>query len=53
MSVTGAAYGIGLGMTTGTPVCTAPTFAVRDRHVAAIALADARPGSTAWSPPTC
>ena len=53
MSISGATYGTGLGMTAGIPVCTA-TFVVRDRHVAGIALADApRPGTTAWSPPTC
>ena len=54
MSVSGAAYGTGLGMTVGTPVCTAPTFVVRDRHVAGVALAEATlPGTTSWSPPTC
>jgi hypothetical protein len=55
MPATGAISGTGLGTaeTTGA-VCTATTFAVRDRHVAGIAVAQAyRPGSTAWSPPTC
>lgn len=52
---TGAISGTGLGMTETTgAVWTAPTFAVRDRHVAGTAVAPAhRPGSTAWSPPTC
>ena len=51
----GAVSGTALGMTeTGGAVCPATTFAVRDRHVAGIAVAQAaRPGSTAWSPPTC
>ena len=55
MPVSGAISGTGLGMTeTIGAVCTAPTFAVRDRHVAGVAVAQAyRPGSTAWSPPTC
>jgi hypothetical protein len=53
MPISGAIYGIGLGMTTGA-VCTAPTFVVRDRHVAGVALTGAtRPGTTSWSPPTC
>jgi hypothetical protein len=53
MPISGAIYGIGLGMTTGA-ACTAPTFVVRDRHVAGAALTEAtRPGTTSWSPPTC
>jgi len=54
MSISGVTYGIGLGMNTGTTVCTAPAIVVRDRHVAGAVLADAtRPGTTSWSPPTC
>lgn len=54
MPMSAAAFGTGVGMATGATVCTAPTYAVRDRHVAGIALAQvSRPGSTAWSPPTC
>ncbi len=54
MPNTGVTYGTGLGMTTGTTVCTAPAIAVRDRHVAGVALDEAtRPGTTSWSPPTC
>ena len=54
MPMSAAAFGTGLGMATGATVCTAPTYVVRDRHVAGIALVPAaRPGSTAWSPPTC
>ena len=59
MPVSGAttgisAFGTGLGMAEAAAVCSAPTSVVRDRHVAGIALAQAyRPGSTAWSPPTC
>lgn len=54
MPISGAAFGSDLGMTGATGVCTAPTYAVRDRHVAGTALSEfARPGSTAWSPPTC
>lgn len=54
MPISGAAFGSDLGMTGATAVCTAPTYAVRDRHESDIALAPfARPGSTAWSPPTC
>jgi hypothetical protein len=49
-----AAFGTGSGTATGATVCTAPTYVERDRHVAGIALAQAsRPGSSAWSPPTC
>ena len=34
--------------------CAAPTYVVRDRHVAGDALVTgAFPGHTAWSPPTC
>jgi len=52
--IVGAAFGTDLGMTGATGVCSAPTYVVRDRHVAGIALTQfARPGSTAWSPPTC
>lgn len=57
--VSAAAFGTGIGMASlGTAaVCavpTTPTYGVRDRHVAGIALAQvSRPGSTAWSPPTC
>ena len=33
-------------------VCTAPTYVVRDRHVAGDVIAQGMfPGSTAWSPP--
>jgi hypothetical protein len=54
LPMSAAAFGTGLGTATGATVCTAPTYVVRDRHVAGIALAPAfRPGSTAWSPPTC
>ena len=54
MPVSGAAFGTGIRMTSGATVCSAPTYVVRDRHVAGVALAQAsRPGSTAWSPPTC
>jgi hypothetical protein len=54
MPMPAAAFGTGLGMTSGATVCTAPTYVVRDRHVAGIALDQvSRPGSTAWSPPTC
>ena len=54
MPISGAIYGLGRGMSTGATVCTAPTFVVRDRHVAGVALAEAtRPGTTSWSPPTC
>jgi len=54
MPISGAIYGIGLGMNTGATVCTAPAFVVRDRHVAGVALAEASlPGTTSWSPPTC
>ncbi len=54
MPISGAAFGTGIAMTTGATVCSAPTYVVRDRHVAGVALAQAsRPGSTAWSPPTC
>ena len=54
MPMSAAAFGTGVGMATGATVCTAPTYVVRDRHVAGIALAQvSRPGSTAWSPPIC
>ncbi|MEJ7794568.1 MAG: hypothetical protein WKF50_03385 [Nocardioides sp.] len=54
MPMSAAAFGSGAGMATDAKVCTAPTYVVRDRHVAGIALAQAsRPGSTAWSPPIC
>jgi len=54
MPMSAAAFGTGAGMATGATVCTAPTYVVRDRHVAGIALAQvSRPGSTAWSPPIC
>lgn len=54
MPVSAAAFGTGLGMTSGEKFCTASTYVVRDRHVAGIALAPAfRPVSTAWSPPIC
>lgn len=54
MPMTGAAFGAGMAVTTGAAVCSAPTYVVRDRHVAGIALAQgSRPGTTAWSPPTC
>ena len=54
MPVSATAFGSGAGMTTGAKVCPAPTYVVRDRHVAGIAVAQgSRPGSTAWSPPTC
>lgn len=49
-----ATFGGGIGTSAVAEVCPAPTYVVRDRHVAGIALAQAtRPGSTAWSPPTC
>jgi hypothetical protein len=45
--------GTGLGMATGTTACPAPTYIVRDRHVAgATRIQGAVPGPT-WSPPTC
>ena len=45
MPISGVTYGIGLGMTTGTTVCTAPAVLVRDGLVAGAVLADAtRPG---------
>ena len=54
MPMSAAAFGTGAGMATGATVCTAPTYVLRDRHVAGIALAQvSRPGSTAWSPPIC
>lgn len=59
MPISAATFGTGVGMASlGTAaVCavpTTPTYVVRDRHVAGTALAQAsRPGSTAWSPPTC
>jgi len=54
MPMSAAAFGTGVGMATGATVCSAPTYVVRDRHVVGIALAQvSRPGSTAWSPPTC
>ncbi len=54
MPVSGAAFGAALGMTGATGVCSARTYVERDRHVSGIAVAPfARPGSTAWSPPTC
>lgn len=63
MPTSAAAFGTGSGMAglgTGPDlgaVCAVPavpTYVVRDRHVAGIALGQAsRPGSTAWSPPTC
>jgi hypothetical protein len=55
MSVSGAISGTVLPMTGATAVCTAPTYVERDRHVAGFAvIAKAfRPGSHAWSPPTC
>ena len=54
MPTSAAAFGTGTGVATFAAVCIAPTYVVRDRHVAGIALAQAtRPGSTAWSPPIC
>ncbi len=54
MPTSAAAFGTGNGIATIAAVCPAPTYVVRDRHVAGIALAQgSRPGSTAWSPPTC
>lgn len=56
MPMSAATFGTGAGMTGlgNSAVCVAPTYVVRDRHVAGIALAQgSRPGSTAWSPPTC
>ena len=59
MPMTAATFGTGSGMAgLGTSaVCAVPatpTYVVRDRHVAGIALDQVtRPGSTAWSPPTC
>ena len=54
MPISGATFGTGAGLAPSAEVCSAPTYVVRDRHVAGIALTQAfRPGSTAWSPPTC
>ena len=45
--------GTGFG-TAGAKVCPAPTYVVRDRHVAGATLTQgAVPGPTAWSPPIC
>ena len=53
LPISGATYGSGLGMATGTAVLTAPTGIARDRHVAGVAATQgAVPGPTAWSPPT-
>ena len=59
MPISAAAFGTGAGMAGlgNSAVCAVPatpTYVVRDRHVAGIALAQvSRPGSTAWSPPIC
>ena len=54
LPMSATAFGGGLGMAADAKVCSAPTYVVRDRHVAGIALAQvSRPGSTAWSPPIC
>jgi len=54
MPISGATFGTGLGLATGAAACPAPTYVVRDRHVAGATLAQgAVPGPTAWSPPIC
>jgi hypothetical protein len=59
LPISAAAFGTGAGMAGlgNAAVCAVPatpTYVVRDRHVAGTALTQAtRPGSTAWSPPTC
>jgi hypothetical protein len=58
MPISGATFGTGTDMVPAAAVCSAPTYVERDRHVAGNAVFSAltlavRPGSTAWSPPTC
>ena len=56
LPISGATFGggIGSGMATDAKVCSAPTYVVRDRHVAGATLTQgAVPGPTAWSPPIC
>ena len=54
-SMTAALRGTGLGAATGMTTVAgriAPTYVVRDRHVAGDAITQPFPGPTAWSPPT-